>query len=264
MAAPRLAETVSAEARERLAAGAVLLLPMGSLEEQGPHAPMGDYLLADRLAVLMAERAVASGTDALVLPVIPFGGADWFGSVPGGISLRPATLAALLEDVLGALARHGLDRLLIINGHSGNNTIIDASTRAHHRGGGALIPCLHLWRTLAARWATLGGDPAALGHGADPLWSVALALLPDLCRPERMRGPEVPPPVVGFPVTGFGTVDAFGLDVSLPLELDAIAPSGVAAGDPARGSAEVGARAVAFLVEAGARLIAHLAARSCS
>ena len=76
-----------------------------------------------------------------------------------------------------------------------------------------------------------------------------------------MRGPEPPPPVLGLPVTGFGTLDAFGLDVTVPIELDRIAPSGVVGGDPARGSAELGARAVAWIVEAGARLIAHLAAQ---
>jgi creatinine amidohydrolase len=257
----RLAELASAEVRERLARGPVLLLPMGSLEEQGPHAPMGDFLLADRLATLMAERAAFAGIEALVLPPIPFGGADWFGSVPGGVSLRQTTLAALLEDVLSCLARHGSDRVLIVNGHSGNATTIDLVTRGIALAGRRLAPCLHLWRSLAARWEALGGDRATLGHGADPLWSVALALFPELCRPDLMRGPEPPPPVLGLPVTGFGTLDAFGLDVTVPIELDRIAPSGVVGGDPARGSAELGARAVAWIVEAGARLIAHLAAQ---
>ena len=257
----RLAELASGEARARLARGPVLLLPMGSLEEQGPHAPMGDWLLADRLATMMAERAAEAGTEALVLPAIPFGGADWFGSVPGGVSLRPATLSALLDDVLGCLARHRLDRVLIVNGHSGNAATIDAVTRAMALAGARLIPCLHLWRSLSARWEALGGDRTTLGHGADPLWSVARALFPELCRPDLMRGPEPPPPVLGLPVTGFGTLDAFGLDVSVPIELDAIAPSGVVGGDPARGSAELGARAVAWIVEAGARLVAHLASQ---
>ena len=255
----RLAELVSAEVRARLSHRPVLLLPMGSLEEQGPHAPMGDYLLADRLAALIAERAAEAGAEALVLPVIPFGGADWFGSVPGAVSLRRETLARLLEDVLGCLLRHGRARLLVVNGHSGNSAVIDEVTRAFRLGGGPLIPCLHLWRSLASRWEALGGDRTTLGHGADPVWSVARALLPELCRPELMRGAEKPPPVLGFPVTGFGTLDAFGLDVSVPVELDAIAPTGVAGGDPARGSEAVGARAVAWIVEAGARLVAHLA-----
>lgn len=263
MTAPvRLAELVSAEVRARLASRPVLILPMGSLEEHGPHTPMGDYLLAERLASMIAERATEAGAPTLVLPVIPFGGADWFGSVPGGVSLRRQTLALLLEDVLGCLVRHRLTRLLIVNGHTGNAAIIDEVTRRVREGGGPLVPCLHLWRSLAMQWEALGGDRTTLGHGADPVWSVALALVPHLCRPERMRGREPPPPVFGLPVTGFGTLDAFGLEVSVPMDLDAIAPSGVAAGDPSRGSAEMGARAIAWIVEAGARLVTHMVRQS--
>lgn len=258
----RLSELVSAEARARLVPRPVLILPMGSLEEHGPHMPMGDYLLAERLATMIAERAFEAGAPTLVLPVIPFGATDWFGSVPGGVSLRRHTLALLLEDVLACLMRHGLTRVLILNGHSGNTAVIDEVTRSVRHNSGPLVPCLHLWRSLASRWETLGGDRTTLGHGADPVWSVARALFPSLCRPDLVRGPEPPPPALGLPVTGFGTIDAFGLDVTVPLDLDAIAPSGVAAGDPTRGSAEIGARAVAWIVEAGSRLVAHLARQS--
>lgn len=91
----RLAELFSAEARVRFARRPGLLLPMGSLEEQGPQAPMGDHLIAGRMAAMTVERSEDAGTETLVLPVIPLGGGNWLGSVPGGISLRRQTLAAL-------------------------------------------------------------------------------------------------------------------------------------------------------------------------
>ena len=49
------------EARELYATNPVILLPMGSHEDQGPHAPMGDYLLAEKIAELAALRATAHG-----------------------------------------------------------------------------------------------------------------------------------------------------------------------------------------------------------
>ncbi|WP_291298394.1 creatininase family protein [Elioraea sp.] len=264
----KLAELTSAEARERFTRRPVILLPLGSLEEQGPHAPMGDYLLAERLAVMMAERAVQQGAEALVAPVIPFGYADWFRPVPGGIALRRETLSALLEDTLDSLMGHGLDRVLIVNGHSGNNPTIDEVTRGIKRRGGALVPCLHIWRALAAKWPAFAGDvakppPGALGpigHGADPVWSVALALFPELCRPDLMAGPVPPPPVLGLKVTGFGAIRFEDVEVTVPLEIDDIAPSGVSGANPAFGNAETGARAATWLAETGARLIAHLRA----
>jgi creatinine amidohydrolase len=255
-----LAALTSAEARERLARRPVILLPMGSLEEQGPHAPMGDFMLAERLALAMAERAAAEGAEALVAPVIPFGGADWFGPIPGGIALKPATLTAVLGDVLDALLAHGLDRVLIVNGHGGNAGPIEEATRAVAGRGGTLIPTLHIWRALAARWPQLSGATGTLGHGGDPVWSVALALVPELCRPDRLAGPAPSLPVLGLPVSGFGTIRFEEVDLTVPIEIDRIAPSGVFGADPRGGSAEAGARAVDWLAGLGARLIAHLSA----
>src|ERR1700722_3189405 len=91
----RIGELTGGEAREILARRPVILLPLGSYEDQGPHAPMGDYLSAEKVAELIAGRATAGGTETLVAPVLPFGGADYFGSMPGGIALSQTTLRAV-------------------------------------------------------------------------------------------------------------------------------------------------------------------------
>ena len=83
----RMGELTAAEARDLLPTRPVVLLPMGSHEDQGPHAPMGDYFSAERMAELIAQRATEAGTRTLVAPVLPFGGADFFGTAPGGIAL---------------------------------------------------------------------------------------------------------------------------------------------------------------------------------
>src|SRR5580700_6896398 len=117
MSKVRMAELTGGEARERLARRPVILLPMGSHEDQGPHAPMGDYLSADAIAERIARRTAETGTETVVAPVIPFGGADYFGAMPGGIALEQATLRAVLTDVFACLVRHGLSRMIVINGH---------------------------------------------------------------------------------------------------------------------------------------------------
>ncbi len=236
---------------------------MGSLEDHGPHAPMGDHLFAEEIALRIAARAVALGADTLVAPVPPFGAADFFAPTAGGLALSPATLGAVLAEVLTRLLAHGLDRIVILNGHGGNAPAIEQATRAVKHADGTLIPCLHLWRLLADAWPRFVGPQAAerLGHGADPVWSVALALRPDLCRPEAIPEPAEPVAVLGLPVSGFGTVRFGEIEVSVPVEIDAVAPSGVAAGDPRLGDAATGQRAVAWLVEQAAALILHLRAQ---
>lgn len=256
----RLAELTAAEARARLAARPTLLLPLGSLEDHGPHAPMGDHLLVEAIALRVAERAAAQGADTLVVPVLPFGGADFFDPTPGGIALSLATLRSVLAEMMERLLAHGGDRLLILNGHGGNRAAIEEVVRAVRQARGAVVPTVHVWAALASAWPRLAGEgaEARLGHGADPVWSVALALRPDLCRPEAIPAPTAPATVAGLPVSGFGTARFGDLEVALPVAIDEIAPTGLAAGDPRRGDAATGERAVAWLAEEVARLILYL------
>ena len=257
-----LAALTGAEARPRLAANPVLLLPMGSLEEQGPQTPMGDFLLAERIALLIAQRAQDAGHDTLVLPVLPFGGADYFGSVPGGLSLGQTTLRAVLRDVLDGLARHGLTRILVVNGHGGNAGAIHDETLALRHRTGTVVPSLPIWRIAATILTELVGPAEArarIGHGADPLGSVAAHLLPALVRPDLVPdAPRPATPFLGLDISGFGTARFRGAEIDLPIELDRIAPGGVAGGDPRACSAETGAAVTERLVEIGAGLIGRL------
>ena len=78
-----LKDMTVAEFRDRLDDRPVILLPLGSQEEQGPHVPMGDYLLAEAVALRAAELS-----GAIAAPCLPFGFAEFFRGFPGGIQLR--------------------------------------------------------------------------------------------------------------------------------------------------------------------------------
>jgi len=263
----RLSELTAGEAREILGRKPVILLPLGSHEDQGPHAPMGDYLLAERIADLIAERANTLGIETLVAPVIPFGGANYFGSTPGGIALSQTTLRALLMDVLGCLLRHRLSNLIILNGHDGNVQCIDEVTSEIYRCSGCLIPNIYLWRVAGRLLADIVGEEKArqtYGHGADVLTSLAMHFFPDRIRWDMIPGPSERLEVIGLPVTGLATVDFEGVNISVPLEVAELAPNGVAAGDPRLCTAETGAALAEKLVELGARFVRHYARHSKS
>ncbi len=255
----RLGTLTSAEARDRLGAGATVLLPLGSLEDQGPHVPMGDYLLAERISELIAEAAAKAGHDTLVAPVLPFGGRDFFGSRVGGIALEQATLRLVLRDMLHGLLRHDVSRLIVVNGHGGNAQAVHDVTQEILLSRGVLIPCLPLWKVAGALLPELlGAERAqrATGHGADPLASVAMHLFPELVRPDLVpSAPAAPREVAGLDVVGFGTARLGGIEIGVPVEVGDSAVTG----DARLCSAETGAAVTARLVEAGAALIAHLA-----
>lgn len=252
------------EGREVYAANPVILLPMGSHEDQGPHAPMGDYLLAEKIAELAALRATEMGTRTVVAPVVPFGASDYFGSMIGGISMSDATLAALLRDMFAALHRNKLTRLIVINGHGGNVGPIQVVTREIHRATGMLIPSLYLWRIgYGLLPGIVGAEKSARvsGHGADPLTSIGMHLFPEVMRPDL-----IPQPMptrrnhhLDLPYFSLGMANFEGSEVGLPTEYDEVYNKGVGQGDPNLSSAETGAALVDQLVGICARFARHFA-----
>jgi len=247
----KIAELTAPEVARRIAAGHAVMLPLGSTETHGPALPMGDFLLAEAIALRIAEAA----GDALVAPPLAYGGADFFRGVPGGVALSTATLTALITEILEALHQGGAGRILIVNGHGGNIPSIEDAQRALRLSHGVVIPVLHLWKSAFPWQVELGGDARALGHGGDPVASVGMHLRPDLCRPEHFAPRPEPTAFLGLPVSGFGTVRAEGVDFGVPIELAEIAPGGVQAADPSPARAELGARIVARHVQAAVAML---------
>ncbi|WP_232480125.1 creatininase family protein [Roseomonas sp. KE2513] len=259
----RMGEFTGAEARALYARRPVVLLPLGSHEDQGPHAPMGDYLLAELVAERIARRAHEAGTEAVVAPVLPFGKADFFGAMPGGIALSHEAFSLVLTEMIEALLRHGLDRILVLNGHGGNAPVIHDVTQRFMLAGRGIFPSFYLWKVAGALLPEMVGPELArrsAGHGADPLGSIAMHLSPERMRmdllPER---PTPPGTMLGLPYAGWGAVSFEGAEVNVPAEYDGPSPDGVGPGDPRLCSAETGAALVERLVAIGAGLVRHLA-----
>lgn len=256
-----MAHLTASEMRDAVARSPVVLLPLGSFEDQGPHMPMGDYLLADVVAGQIARKAAAAGHEVYVAPVLPFGGADYFGYMPGGIALSQTTLQAVLRDMLESLLRHGITRLIILNGHGGNCTMIHDVTRAIWLRDGIMIPSFYLWRVAAGFLpGVVGAEQAAQsgGHGANPLTSIGMHLLPDLVREDLLPTVHEEKTAWGLSVSDFGTLDLDGAQISVPLEGDATASRGIGRGDPRLCSAKTGAALTEKLVETGLKLVEHV------
>lgn len=244
-----------AEFRDRLPENPVILLPFGSQEEQGPHAPMGDYQLAEAVALRTAELS-----GAIAAPCLPFGYAEFFRGFPGGMQLRANTFCAVVEDMVGAFLDHGIDRLLIMNGHTTNSFLIEQVLRKMRREHGVAVASIDLWRAIPEDlWRGLYGDDAgsARGHGAEPLTSLAMYLRPEAMRPDLMR-PSVPARVFDRPAIGVSGFRFNGMEVKLPVDAHEINPDGMLGGDAALASPEKGRAIFEALTQSCARLVAHL------
>jgi creatinine amidohydrolase len=91
------------------------VLPLGSIEQHAGLSLATDAILAERVAVEAAEPLGVP-----VFPVLAYGVAPIYAAFPGSITLRVATFCAVVGDVLDSLKRSGFRRILVVNGHAGN------------------------------------------------------------------------------------------------------------------------------------------------
>lgn len=115
---PLWAELTRDEIAAAAEARALVVIPVGSTEQHGEHLPTGTDSFGAGTMSLAAARAC--GHPVLVAPLIAWGHSPHHLSWPGTISLRLATMAALLEDVTRCIEGAGFRRQLLVNGHGGN------------------------------------------------------------------------------------------------------------------------------------------------
>ena len=100
----------------------VAVLPWGATEAHNYHLPYAtDNIQCDALAAEAARRAWERGTKVVVLPCVPFGVNTGQLDIKLCLNMNPATQAALLADLVGALEVQGIRKLVIFNGHGGND-----------------------------------------------------------------------------------------------------------------------------------------------
>src|ERR1700752_393280 len=97
---------------------ALTILPVGVVEEHGAHLPLGmDSFAAEVYAASAAPPLERAGYEVVVAPTINYGVARAAIDFPGPLSFEPETLRSMVVEIGRSLARHGLNRLVILNGH---------------------------------------------------------------------------------------------------------------------------------------------------
>jgi creatinine amidohydrolase len=132
------------------------ILPLGSTEQHAGLSLCVDSLLSEKVSLDAADPLGVP-----VFPVLPFGITPYFLAYPGTISLRVETYADILQDIFASLRRHGFRRILIVNGHGGNQPAQSVAAQWQAENAEVIIK-LHNWWNAPKTFAKVQDiDPVA-------------------------------------------------------------------------------------------------------
>ena len=153
------------DVEEYLAQRDDVVVPVGSIEQQGPSGPLGsDVIVAEELAQDLGEER-----RAMVAPPIPFGVSTLHAAFPGTVALQPSTLLSVVGDVLASLHEQGFRRFLIVNGHPGSAGALHAAcAQAHAQLSDSRCLLVSWWELPAVESLVLELFGARQGHHATP------------------------------------------------------------------------------------------------
>ncbi len=176
-----LGELTWPEAEKRFKEVDLVLLPVGSIEQHGPHLPLDtDAFDAEYLAKEVAERCNAP--KPVVLPLIPYGVSYHHEDFTGTISISPETLSKLVYEIGMSVARRGIKKLVIINGHGGNSPALHYAAQMINRDA-RIFTCVDTGESSDPDIAALAETPNDV-HAGEIETSTTLAIRPHLVRLE--------------------------------------------------------------------------------
>ncbi len=183
-----LTEMTWPEVQTALETARLAIIPVGAHEQHGPH--MNESCDAV-LATEMAKRlGAALHPLVLVTPTVNMGVSPHHLNFPGTLSLRPETLLAVLRDMVVSLRHHGIDKVLFLNSHGGNQATLSLACTSFTQELG--VDCYHAKTTASAKQAMKAHITSSLyGHSCEREVSEAYYLAPHLVRPERLEKGDI-------------------------------------------------------------------------
>jgi creatinine amidohydrolase len=244
------------EIRDAVAQNRVAVLPVGTVEQHGPHLPLvTDVLTASEMSRRAVERLPGK---AVLLPPVYYSFNEHHLDFPGTIAVEGQTIVNYVTDIGRSLAHHGFSKILLVNGHGSNVPFLDVAARNITNRTEAICAMVSWWSLIPrALFDELRESefPGGMAHGCELETSVLLYLRGDLVQFEKAQKD------ISFQPTEFFYWD---LQAPAPVQFQEwfsrYSRTGTV-GDPTKATAEKGRRFIEAVVDRMVALIEDFRAR---
>ena len=176
-----LADLSGPEVERRLTENSIIVQPLGAVEQHGPHLPLNTDLLVAQAVAEAAVARVGDEVDAWVLPPLAYTKSNEHAWSAGTIWLSATTLLAVLDDLGRCIAKTPARRLVFLNGHGGNSSLLGAANRELRLKYGLMTFLAHPGMPADQGGRSAEGEHGMGVHGGTDETSIMLHLAPHLC-----------------------------------------------------------------------------------
>jgi len=167
---------------EYLKSSDMVIIPLGSTEQHGPHLPLGtDYYLATG-----ALEKISARTGVVVAPILLVGYSEYHSGFPGTLSINPDTMVQVLFESAQMLLKYGFRRLMFYNSHGGNNIVQQKIIHKINQETEAMAVAIGYGGSIQVEDEEFFDWHAGIEETSDMLF-----LKPGLVRMERAEKPEI-------------------------------------------------------------------------
>lgn len=179
-------ELTAPELVAKAKAGALVVLPVASMEQHGPHLAVGvDTVLCETVCQRAAE-ALAGEMPIVVAPTLWCGMAEHHMTRGGTFTFDIPTYRAVLLSFLKNIERHGFKRVLIVNGHGGNISALSAFLPDFTRETGLTVRVTTYFELAQPGMPAILDDQERVRHACEAETSMMMAVAPNLVRPDKL------------------------------------------------------------------------------